>query len=107
MAKKLEYKVGSGNVYEDLGLPQSDSLLTKSQLAFRICDILREEDLTQEQAANKLGVSQPKISALVNGQLQGFSIERLIRFLNALGRDVTITVGRKSKKKAGTRVAVA
>ena len=107
MAKKIAYEVGSGNVYEDLGLPHADSLLTKSELAVCICEIIREEDLTQEEAAKKLGVSQPKISALVNGQLQGFSIERLIRFLNALGRDVTITVGRKSKKKAGTRVAVA
>jgi predicted XRE-type DNA-binding protein len=94
---------GSGNVFEDLGLPDAAALLAKAELVSRICDIISKRGLTQSQAAKILGVSQPKISALTRGDLDGFSTDRLFRFLNALGKDVEISVkprARSSKRPA-------
>jgi predicted XRE-type DNA-binding protein len=82
----------SGNVFEDLGLPDAAALLAKSELVSRICDIIVKRGLTQAQAAKILGVNQPKVSALMRGNLDGFSSDRLFRFLNALGNDIEIAV---------------
>lgn len=89
---KQDYIEGSGNVFADLGLPNANELLAKADLAIRITDILRRRRLTQVQAAEILGVDQPKVSALIRGRIAGFSIERLLRFLLSLGADVAITI---------------
>ena len=98
-------KASSGNVFADLGLKNPEELLAKAELVQRIADIIAERKLTQARAAKVLGIDQPKISALLRGKLDGFSIDRLFRFLNALGRDVEITVRpARHAKDAGTRV---
>ena len=83
---------GSGNVFADLNIPEAKETLAKAKLAHKICTIIEERELTQTQAAEVLGVGQPKISALMHGNLDGFSTDRLFRFLNALGRDIEITI---------------
>ncbi|HEX5725379.1 MAG TPA: helix-turn-helix transcriptional regulator [Longimicrobiaceae bacterium] len=92
MKRDPEVVESSGNVFADLGLPDSEELLVKAELARQIIGIIGERELTQTRAAALLGTTQPKVSDLVRGELSGFSIERLIRFLNALGRDVQIVV---------------
>jgi len=93
----------SGNIFKDLGLPDADELLAKADLAIEISWIIRDRGLTQTEAAEILGVDQAKVSALMRGKLAGFSMERLYRFLNALGRDVQIVVKPKPKsRKDGT-----
>jgi predicted XRE-type DNA-binding protein len=82
----------SGNVFADLALKNPEEMLAKAELVQRICDIIAERKLTQTKAASVLGIDQPKISALMRGKLDGFSIDRLFRFLNALGRDVEIAI---------------
>jgi predicted XRE-type DNA-binding protein len=101
----LEFEPSSGNVFADLGLPDPEERLAKAELANQICSLIKKAGLTQVQAAKRLGIDQPKISLLMRGILKGFSIERLIRFLNILDRDVTITL-RPTKKgqQAGLRV---
>src|SRR5438876_4364863 len=96
----------SGNVFEDLGLPDAAALLAKSELVSRICDIIAKRGLTQAQAARILGVSQTKVSALMRGNLDGFSTDRLFRFLNALGSDIEIAVKPRlrSSRRASIRV---
>lgn len=89
---KKDYFEGSGNVFADLGHPNADEMLAKAELAIRITDILRCRHLTQVQAADILGVDQPKVSALIRGRIAGFSIERLLHFLLLLGADVSITI---------------
>jgi predicted XRE-type DNA-binding protein len=79
-------------VFADLGVPGADEALAKAELARRICALLAERKLTQARAAAVLGIDQPKVSALVRGKLEGFSTDRLFRFLNALGQDVEIVV---------------
>jgi predicted XRE-type DNA-binding protein len=91
MAKR-DYVESSGNVFADLGLPNPEEMLAKAELAIKIAEILRRRRLTQVQAAEVLGVDQPKVSALIRGRLSGFSIERLLRFLLLLGTDVSITI---------------
>lgn len=78
----------SGNVFADLNLPQADDLLAKAELATKIIAEIQRRRMTQTQAAAILGTDQPKVSALRQGKLSGFSIERLMRFLLVLGRDV-------------------
>lgn len=82
----------SGNVFADLGQPDADQLLAKADLAIEISSVIEERGLTQVEAAELMGIDQPKVSALVRGRLDGFSMERLYRLLNALGRDIEIVV---------------
>lgn len=84
-----------GNVFEDLGLPESGERLVKSEIAARITAILDRRSLTQVEAAKLLSVSQADVSDLVRGKLAGFSTDRLFRFLNALGQDVEIRMPRR------------
>ncbi len=102
-----EYTPSSGNVFADLNLPDADDLLAKAELAAKIIAEIQRRRLTQSQAAAILGIDQPKVSALKQGKLTGFSIERLMRFLLALGRDIEITVKRRAKTGPVARLRVA
>ncbi len=90
--------VGSGNVYEDLGLDDADELFAKAELAHRINTIIKERGWTQTQAAAMLGVSQPNISLLARGRLSNFSFDRLFRFLTELGQEVDITTAPRERE---------
>jgi predicted XRE-type DNA-binding protein len=98
-AEDMKVRASGGNVFADLGLPDADERLTKAELANEICCLIRSAKLTQTQAARRLGVDQPKVSALMRGQLKEFSIERLIRFATRLGRDVLIHL--RSPERSG------
>ncbi|MCU0570831.1 MAG: helix-turn-helix domain-containing protein [Oculatellaceae cyanobacterium Prado106] len=106
MTQEIEVQTSSGNVFADLGLENADELLVKAELARKISSIIAHQQMTQIEAAELLGIDQPKVSALINGKLSGFSTVRLFRFLNALGRDVEIVVKNKpmSRSQAQTRV---
>ena len=106
MKQRLQV-VGSGNVFADLNLPKADDLLVKAELVAKIMQEAERRRLTQSQAAALLGIDQPKISALKQGRLSGFSIERLLRFLLLLGRDIEITVKEKPKSRLIARLRVA
>ncbi|MBI2911549.1 MAG: XRE family transcriptional regulator [Chloroflexi bacterium] len=95
----------SGNVFADLGLPDAEELDLKAELVYRISAILAERELTQAQAAEILGIGQPKVSTLLRGRLEGFSVERLLRFLTALGCDVEIAVKPKAAARGRMKVA--
>lgn len=102
-----EFTLSSGNVFADLNLPHADDLLAKAELAAKIIADIQRRRLTQSQAAAILGIDQPKVSALKQGRLAGFSIERLMRFLLALGRDIEITVKRRARSGPAARLRVA
>jgi predicted XRE-type DNA-binding protein len=106
MTQEIRVQASGGNVFADLGLENSDELLVKAELARKISSIITKQQMNQSEAAALLGIDQPKISALINGKLSGFSTVRLFRFLNALGRDVEIVVKTKpeSRSQAQTRV---
>jgi predicted XRE-type DNA-binding protein len=94
--------VGSGNVFADIGLPNADEHLLKAQLVHRIDSVMKGRKLKQVEAAALLGVKQPDISRLLRGDFRQFSVERLMRFLVALGQDVEIRV-RPSTARAAPR----
>ncbi len=102
-----EFTPSSGNVFADLNLPKADDLLAKAELAAKIIAEIQRRRLTQSQAAAILGIDQPKVSALKQGKLSGFSIERLIRLLLVLGRDIEITVKGRAKSRSVARLRVA
>lgn len=89
---KKEYEESSGNVFADLEVDNPEEILAKSELARQIAKIIKKRKLTQKQAAEILGIDQPKISTLIRGRLRSFSLERLIRYLNVLGQDVRIMI---------------
>ncbi len=91
----------SGNVFADLGIKDADTYLAKSALAIHIHRAIKKRRLTPDQAGQILGISQPKVSAIVKGHLDGFSADRLFRFLNVLGCDVKITVSRPHPQTVG------
>ncbi len=104
--KKIPIYEGSGNVFADVGLHDPEEYLAKAELARQIINAVSARRLTQTQAATILGVGQPKISALRNGHLDGFSTDRLIRFLNVLGQDVRIVVTPKPRSRPRARLIV-
>lgn len=100
--------VGSGNVFADLGMRNPDQLLAKAQLVDGIRGILRARGLTQLRAAELVGLTQPKISALLCGDTKGFSCDRLMRILTLLGQDVQIIVApAKDRTRGSIRVRLA
>jgi predicted XRE-type DNA-binding protein len=94
----------SGNVFADLGFADADERQTKVRLAEAINDILRRRGLSQVK--EQLGINQPKVSALSKFRLQGFSVERLMRFLTALNQDVEIVIRNKPRTRRPGRVFV-
>ena len=96
----------SGNVFADLRLSNAEEKQTKVRLAVVINRILSGQNLSQAAAAKRLKINQPKISALANYRLEGFSVERLMNFLTALDRDVEITVRPKPRSRQDARILV-
>jgi predicted XRE-type DNA-binding protein len=98
----IPVRESSGNVFEDLGVPNSAEALAKAEIAARIAGVIEKRGLTQVKAAKLLEVSQADISDLMRGKLKGFSAERLFRFLSALGQDVEIVIREcRSTSRAG------
>lgn len=91
----------SGNVFADLGLPGAEERFLKARLAAEIARAITGRKLTQAAAAKLMGIDQPKVSHLLHGRLAGFSTERLLTWLTALGRDVEIIVRKTARRRAG------
>ncbi len=91
----------SGNVFKDLGFPPEEAahLLIRADLMIQIERILRERGLTQAKAAKLLGVSQPRVSDLVRGRIDLFSIDKLVALLARLGVSVSLRT-RRSRRVA-------
>lgn len=97
---------GSTNVYADLGLDNAEEMLVKAQLATKIGDIIKRRKLTQVQAAELLGITQPKLSGLLRGQFRGISEAKMLECLTRLGRDVEIIVKSAPRSRAEGHVTV-
>lgn len=92
-------------MFADLGLPDASEHLLKAGLVARIERTIRQRELTQTAAAALMSIDQPKVSAMLAGQFRGYSVERLMRFLVALGHDVEIVVKPRKRGVAELRVA--
>jgi len=97
---------GTRNVFADLGYADSTERQARLRLALALNRVLDQRSLTQAETARLLGVSQPKVSALRNYKLAGFSVERLMTFLTALDRDVRIVIRQKPRSRRSARISV-
>jgi predicted XRE-type DNA-binding protein len=95
----LRVQRSSGNVFADLGFPPAEAahLLIRSDLMLQLSDLIAERGLTQRAAAKVLGVTQPRISDLVRGRVELFSIDTLVEMLTRLGVDVTVKTKRRRR----------
>jgi predicted XRE-type DNA-binding protein len=91
----------SGNVFADLGIENAEEYMAKSGLAAEILRIVQRRRLTQAEAAKLLGIRRPKVSELLRGRLDGFSTERLLRFITRLGYDVQIKLSKARARGQG------
>ena len=103
---KSNIEESSGNVYADLDVAQAEEMQVKAQLASKIGDILKRRKWTQQQAAEVLGLSQPKLSNMLRGQFRGISETKMLDCLTRLGRDVQIVVGPARGRAQTGHVAV-
>jgi predicted XRE-type DNA-binding protein len=87
-----EIEAGSGNVFADLGLDDSDELFARAKIGFHVYTILIEKNLAQREIASLLGIKQPEVSHLMNGHFSRFTTDKLLEFLKRLDRKVTIRI---------------
>jgi len=108
MSKKNSPKIYEikGNIFTDLGLDGAEGLHAKSGLIFRIAKIIKKRELTQVKVGSILGIDQPKVSNLLRGLTEGFSTDRLFRFLNTLDSDIEIIVKPKARTAKYAKVRV-
>ena len=92
MTKPIVYETSSGNVFADIGLPDAADHMVKAKLVLKIDALMQARGLKQSEAASLFGVKQPDVSKMLHGDFRQFSVERLMRFLVALGQDVEIVV---------------
>jgi predicted XRE-type DNA-binding protein len=100
MTDKVPIHDSSGNVFADLGIENAEEYMAKSELAAEILRIVQRRRLNQAETAKLLGIRQPKVSELLRGRLDGFSTDRLLRFIARLGYDVQIKL---SKARSHTK----
>ena len=99
--KRKNRLMDTDNIFDDLGLDQSDELMARAHLLNRVGTLIKESKLSQRDIANEFGISQPKVSLLVSGRLSDFSTETLIHYLSVLGCNIEIRV-----KKPRSRVGI-
>jgi predicted XRE-type DNA-binding protein len=102
----VDFVDSSENVLADLGIPNAGEEQTKIQLAVTLNRILQEKRLSQSAAAKRLGINQPKVSALKNYKLDGFSVERLMNFLTALSFDIEIVIKKKPRSSRPGKITI-
>ncbi len=93
-----EYEVTAGNILADLGLDLPEELLAKAKLLHEVSGLIKASQLSQKDVAEKLGITQPKVSLLVSGQLSAFSTDTLLHYLSVLGCEVQIRVKKPRAK---------
>ena len=102
-----DFEQRNGNIFADLGDPEADQTLVRAQLLSRIIEIISEQNITEDQTAINLQLSKQETTALINGKLSQFSLEKLFQILNSLDKDIEIILKPKlDAKTAKTRVLV-
>lgn len=103
----VEVQRSSGNVFADLGLPDADKLKIKSGLVIEIRKAMRQQELTQQEAAKRMGITQPKVSDMMRGDFSNLSERKLMDCLNRLGYDIEIKVRPASNPVGHVMLAIA
>ena len=96
----IEFEEGSQNVFADLGFPDAETHLLEARLVSVISRLIEDQGLTQTAAAERIGMAQPDVSRMLEGQFRSVSVEKLLRCILALGRDVSISIERPTRTLA-------
>ncbi|TDB55839.1 helix-turn-helix domain-containing protein [Photorhabdus khanii] len=99
-----DIEVSSGNIYADLVTANAEEMQVKAQLATTIGNIIKSRRLTQEKAAQLLGMTQPRLSNMLRGQFRGISEAKMLGCLNRLGSDVQIVIGKPRRTPGSLKV---
>lgn len=102
----LDYTISFGNIFQDLGFANAEEKLAKVKLASVITDILEQQQITPQQAAQILGLELEQINNLTNGILKEFTIENLLSYLIKLGQNVEIMVTNQQPDKSQPKINV-
>lgn len=105
--KPIKFEQGSGNIFADLGLKDSDQLLARAQIGYHVFKILEHRQLKQREISDILGIAQPDVSHLMNGHFSRFTTDKLLDFLKRLDQKVTIEVSRHHKGEPYQQVTFA
>ena len=97
---KNKVQMSSGNIFADIGVTNPERSKLRSDIMFEIAQTIKKQKLTQKRVAEILGITQPKVSCLINGKLSMFSLDNLLVYLKALGNDVKIVTTPKESKQA-------
>jgi len=103
----IEVQRSSGNVFADLSLPDADTFKIKSGLVIEITRAVRKLGLTRQDAAKRMGITQPKVSDMMRGDFSNLSERKLMDCLNRLGYDIEIKVKPASKAVGHLMLAIA
>lgn len=98
--KEADYEVTEGDVFAALGRKNSDELLARAELLDKVSTLIENSGLSQSEVAKNLGITQPKVSMLVNGHLSEFGTDTLLHYLSILGCEIKIHV-KKPRSKIG------
>lgn len=104
--ENIEITKSSGNVFEDMNFPDAQEALAKSKLAMMIYVIIESQGLNQVEAAKIMGTEQARVSDIIRGKLSGFTIDRLLKFLLALGQDIEIKIKNHNKNDQPPSISV-
>lgn len=91
----------SGNVFADIGLPDADGYALKADVVIKLAKTIEARGLTQGETAKITGIAQPDLSKLLRGKFEGFSMDRLLQALMALGSDIEIRVKKPVRHRRG------
>jgi predicted XRE-type DNA-binding protein len=105
--KPIKFEQGSGNIFADLDLKDSDQLLARAQIGYYVFKILEDRKLKQREISEILGIAQPDVSHLMNGHFSRFTTDKLLDFLKRLDQKVTIEVSRRHKGEPYQQVTFA
>lgn len=99
MSNQIPVHRGSGNVFADLGFADPEDMRLRADLVQQLREVFERRGLTQTAAAELLGIRQPDLSALLRGRLTKYSLQRLLKFMTILDRDVKIVVKEKPRNR--------
>ena len=105
--RKIKFEKGSGNVFADLGLKDSDELFARAQIGFCVHRIVKDKNLKQREISAVLGIAQSDVSHLMNGHYSRFTTDKLLEFLKRLDRKVTIQIARHKAGEPYQQISIA
>jgi len=107
MTKRVRLVRGSGNVFRDLGFrdPEARNLALRSEIMLRIEEFVERSGMTQARAAARLGLTQPRLNALLKGRIDQFSLDALVNAATRAGLrvDLLVTSARRTSERPAAR----